>query len=250
MTRRLAIEWPDPHLFRRRDGAPMRILAISDVLESTLTDKRNRERLQPLDMILGCGDLDFDDLGYVTDAFDAPLVYVRGNHDVGHVWHESSGACPQPFGSPFLVHRDGLSIGGLEWPGLHSRSAGRSEMGAWRHAISLAAHRVGHTDPLIVLSHVPPAGTGDVPSDPYHRGFEGYAWALRHLRPRLWLHGHTPLAAAKAWHLTVGQTDVLNVTGAVLIELFAPGTKPLETAAPADGAAAEPNLEPAVPATR
>ena len=224
MTRRLSIEWPDAKPFRARDGAPFRILAISDDLDTTLTDKRNRERLRPIDMILGCGDLHFDELGYVADAMDAPLVYVRGNHDVGRRWRETAGSCPQPLGSPFLIHRDGFSIGGLEWPGLHSRAAGRSDLGAWRHAISLAAHRVGHFDPLIVLSHVPPAGVGDVPTDPYHRGFEGYAWALRRLRPRLWLHGHTPLAAAPEWRLSAGHTDVVNVTGSVLIELFAPGT--------------------------
>ena len=223
MTRRLVLEWPDPRPFRARDGAPIRILALSDDLDSTLTDHRNREALLPIDMLLGCGDLDFDDLGYVADALNAPLVYVRGNHDFKSPWEE--GTCPQPLGSPFLVKREGLTIGGLEWPGHHHRGNGRSEVGAWRHSISLVAHHVGHTAPLIVISHVPPAGAGDVPTDAYHRGFEGYAWAMRHLHPLLWLHGHTPLAASPDWHTKVDGTEVVNVTGAVLVELLAPGSR-------------------------
>ncbi len=224
MTKRLVLEWPDPRPFRARDGAPIKILALSDDLESTLTDKRNRAALQPIDLILGCGDLDYDDLAYVADAMDAPLVYVRGNHDFKEAWEAKASTCPQPLGSPFLIKRDGLAIGGLEWPGQHSRNAGRSEIGAWRQSISLAAHWIGHTSPLIVISHVPPSGAGDVPTDPYHRGFEGYAWAMRRLRPKLWLHGHTPLAATREWHIDVHGTEVVNVTGAVLIELCAPGT--------------------------
>ena len=243
MTKRLVLEWPDHRPFRARDGAPIKILALSDDLESTLTDKRNRTALQPIDLILGCGDLDYDDLAYVADAMDAPLVYVRGNHDFKESWEAKADTCPQPLGSPFLIKREGLAIGGLEWPGQHSRSAGRSEIGAWRQAISLSAHWLGRSAPLIVISHVPPSGAGDVPTDPYHRGFEGYAWAMRHLRPFLWLHGHTPLAATRDWHLNTQGTEVVNVTGAVLIELWAPGSAPKaadRTDQPAAGRAAEP----------
>ena len=77
---------------------------------------------------------------------------------------------------------------------------------------------------MIVLSHVPPRGAGDVPSGEYHRGFRGYAWLMRRLRPPLWLHGHTPLAAATEWHIQSGSTTVVNATGAVVIEIWAPGS--------------------------
>jgi uncharacterized protein len=223
MTHRLALEWPDRRPFRDRDGAPIRILAVSDVLEPTFTDRRNRSRMGSIDLILGCGDLDFDDLAFVADSFDAPLVYVRGNHDTGERWSRSTGSCPVPMEPNSIVRRSGLSIGGMGWPSIHDREAARSESGAWRQALALATRRLGHTGPLIVISHVPPSGAGDVPTDVYHRGFSGYAWLLRRLQPVLWLHGHTPLAATPQWHVAAGATQVVNVTGAVLIELTPPG---------------------------
>ena len=73
--------------------------------------------------------------------------------------------------------------------------------------------------PLIVLSHVPPRGLGDTPEDYYHRGFAAYEWLCRRLHPTLWLHGHTSLAAARDWRVTWGDTTLVNVTGAVVVEL-------------------------------
>ena len=77
-------------------------------------------------------------------------------------------------------------------------------------------------DPMIVVSHAPPRAAGDVATDAYHRGFKGYRWLLERLEPTLWLHGHTPLAAARDWQVQVGRTKVINVTGAVLIDLLPP----------------------------
>jgi hypothetical protein len=222
MTHRLSIVWPDARPFEDRAGAPIRILAISDVLEPTLTDRRNREAIRPVDLILGCGDLDFDDLAFVTDAFDGPLVYVRGNHDSGASWERSAGRCPSPMPSAFVVRRAGLRIGGVGWPGAPRRGSARSEFHAWRQSVTLATRLLHPPEPIIVISHAPPLGAGDVPSDPYHRGFRGYAWLMRHTRPRLWLHGHTPLASARDWHVRVDSTDVVNVTGAVVMELLPP----------------------------
>ena len=72
---------------------------------------------------------------------------------------------------------------------------------------------------MIVISHVPPRGLGDVPEDPYHRGFAAYHWLCRRLHPTLWLHGHTSMAAARDWRVTWGDTTFVNVTGAVLVEI-------------------------------
>lgn len=248
MTHKLVVEWPDAHPFRDRNGTTIRILAISDILESTLTNRHNRESLGPVDLILGCGDLDFDDLAYMADAFDAPLVYVQGNHDMREPWQESQASCPAPLRTPFVVRRSGLKIAGLGWPALRDRLSGRSEFGAWRQVLSLAARGLGRATPDVVMSHVPPAGAGDVPTDAYHRGFSSYAWLLKRLRPRLWIHGHTPLAAAPEWHSTYGETEVVNVTGAVLIEIVPPGWRADESAG-ASSEPAEPNELADMPAT-
>jgi uncharacterized protein len=218
---RISIEWPDPAPFRGRDGAPIRILAVSDVLEPTLLEARNRKAVAPIDLIVGCGDLDCDDLAFIADGFDAPMIYVQGNHDTDERWKQCGDTCPEPMRSA-VVRRAGLTIAGLTWPGERGKRGYRSERVAWSQAMKLATRRLGRLEPMIVLSHVPPFGTGDVPTDPYHRGFKSYRWLLERLEPTLWLHGHTPPAATNGWDLRSGHTRVVNVTGAVVIDLVPP----------------------------
>src|SRR2546428_9643106 len=88
MTRRLTVEWPDPRPFERRESRPLRILAASDESDPTLDDPRNREAVGPIDLVVGCGDLSPDSLCFLADAFRAPMVYVRGNHDRDGPWPE------------------------------------------------------------------------------------------------------------------------------------------------------------------
>ena len=226
MTKRLTIEWPDPAPFWGRDGAPIRLLAVSDVLEPTLLDARNRDAIAPVDFIVGCGDLDGDDLAFIADAFNSPIVYVYGNHDTDDRWKQCSGTCPAAINSTAIRHPAGVSVAGLTWPGRRGKGGNRSERTAWGQAMRLATRRVGHAGPLIVLSHVPPLDAGDVTSDAYHRGFKSYRWLLERLEPTLWLHGHTPLAATSEWKVQVGNSTVVNVTGAVVIDLLPPKSGP------------------------
>ena len=72
--------------------------------------------------------------------------------------------------------------------------------------------------PVIVASHIPPRGAGDVATDDYHVGSPAYRWILDRLRPPLWLHGHTPLAGVHDWRVISGSTMIVNVTGAVLVD--------------------------------
>jgi uncharacterized protein len=222
MTRRLTLEWPDHRPFDGRDGEPIRLLAVSDAIEPALADARNRASFGSIDLILGCGDLDPDDLAFVADGFDAPLIYVRGNHDSDERWQQCAGHCPDPIHSTAVLHRAGLSVAGLTWPGRRGKGAQRNESTAWSQAVRLATRRVGNHDPMIVVSHAPPLAAGDVATDNYHRGFKGYRWLLERIEPTLWLHGHTPLASARDWKVQVGNTMLVNVTGAVIIELQPP----------------------------
>ena len=57
----------------------VRVLAVSDVVEEGLWADIGPAR--GADLILGCGDLPFEYLGYLMNALDVPLVFVPGNHD-------------------------------------------------------------------------------------------------------------------------------------------------------------------------
>jgi uncharacterized protein len=234
VTRHLSIEWPDEAPFRDRGGAPIRLLAVSDQLDPALEDERNRRAVGPIDFIVGCGDLDCEQLAFLADSFNAPLVYVLGNHDSAARWDAGRAYCPEPMPSTVVHHESGIAVSGLSWPGPRGRRALRSERVAWWQALRLAARRLGRPEPVIVLSHVPPRGAGDIPDGGYHLGFRGYSWLMGRLRPPLWLHGHTPSAAASEWHIRRGPTTVVNVTGAVVIEIWAPGSWDASKPRPAD----------------
>ena len=214
MIRRVSLPNPGPN------EQPIRLLAVSDQPERAFDFERNRAELAPIDGILGAGDLEPDYLAFLADAFHAPLLYVRGNHDRGANWVGlESKHLPEPLDGR-AQSLGNITIAGLSWPGDGRGQAVRDETGAWIQAFGLALRLRGQR-PQILLSHVPPRGLGDTPEDHYHRGFASYRWLCRRLKPVLWIHGHTALAATTAWREDWGGTTLVNVTGAVLIELAA-----------------------------
>ena len=227
MTRNLTVVWPDARAFEGRDGASIRLLAVSDDVDHALDYSINREAIGRIDAIVGCGDLEPSYLGFLGDAFRTQVAYVRGNHDRGGNWVETLVAAPQPLSSGRLVDVDGITVVPLEWPGLGLERASRNESRAWfdvfRAVRSLMVRRLrGRRSPVLVLSHAPPLGVGDCSSDPYHVGFSAYRWLLERLRPPLWLHGHTTPASVADWRDKLGDSMVVNVTGSVVVELVPP----------------------------
>lgn len=220
MTRHVSLVWTDPRPFRDRNGRPIRILAASDEADPALDFDRNRERLGPIDLVVGAGDLAPEQVQFLGDAFPAPLVFVRGNHDRGGPWPALDRLPP---GAAGVDRRSlpGVNILALPWPGADDGSAKRDERAAWRQVLwTVGAHLVlSAGKPWLVVSHVPPRGAGDTPDDPYHVGFSAYRMVLDRIKPRLWLHGHTTRAASPGPVVDRGETTLINVTGSALVEL-------------------------------
>lgn len=226
MIRRVTVSWPDDRPFRDRAGRPIRLLAASDEPERAMEFEQNRAALAPLDGVIGCGDLDPRWLAFLADAFGAPLVYVRGNHDRGGDWDERRPVVPDPLPPAGRTRLAGIAIAGFEWPHVNETGNRRRPDLAWWHALRLAGSTVRdalrrRTEPILIISHVAPEGAGDA-SDAYHHGFAAYRWLLERFRPPLWLHGHTTTASVADLEVRAGSTTVVNVTGAVLVELLPP----------------------------
>jgi hypothetical protein len=232
MIRRLRVVWPDPRPFRARDGRPIRWLVVSDDEDPVLGYEVNRHALGRLDAIVGAGDLEPAYLGFLADAFAVPLRYVRGNHDHGGQWAESVARdAPRALRTGAIEDIDGMAVLTLEWPGLRHRDRRRHDGSATVDVARLVAgvarrRLLGRGGPWVVLSHAPPRGVGDRAADPFHVGFAAYRWLLDTLRPPLWLHGHVHPASVEAWRLDHDGSQVVNVTGAVLIEIEPPPGPP------------------------
>lgn len=59
----------------------MKILAVSDVESPYYWDYFEQTKLDGIDLILACGDLDPEYLSFLATFSRGPLLYVHGNHD-------------------------------------------------------------------------------------------------------------------------------------------------------------------------
>jgi len=221
MTDRLTLRWPDPAPFVARGGCPIRILAVSDEPDPTLDSAATRQRIGTVDLVIGAGDLEPDYLSFVTDAFDAPLRYIRGNHDVGSAWSTTRRSLlPEPMHDGRVVEEAGLRLLGFSGsPVYNDRGMQVSALGMWAKVLrsSSAAQRAM---PVLVVSHAPPRDMND-DDDRAHRGFTAFRWLVGRLAPPLWLHGHTALVRRGIDDRCARHDGTLfyNCTGATLIEL-------------------------------
>jgi Icc-related predicted phosphoesterase len=207
-----------------RAGRPIRILAVSDEPDPTLDSTVTRDRLGPIDFIIGAGDLQPEYLSFVSDAFHAPLRYVRGNHDFGPAWtHTERELLPQPMPDATVVEEIGIRMIGFSGsPVYNTRGMQVSAIGMWMR-VFVAWLRTLRVRPLLVVTHAPPRDVND-DQDPAHRGFRSFRWLVRRLTPPLWLHGHTALVrrGIDDRSAKLGETLFYNCTGATLLELLPP----------------------------
>jgi calcineurin-like phosphoesterase family protein len=212
------------------------VLAVSDEVDDSLVANAVVREAR---LIVACGDLPFDYLGYLMDALDVPLVFVPGNHDPDVSGYRTSRAGltlraglparpPWPSGAlnadRAVVDVAGLRLAGLggcrrysQGPNQYTdrqqarRARALSRRARWRRA------RDGRGVDVL-LTHAPPLGLGDR-DDPPHRGFSALNRLAARLQPALLLHGHVhPYGAVPTVH-RVGKTVVRNVVGRHLLEI-------------------------------
>jgi hypothetical protein len=226
VTDRLRLPWPDPAAFVGREGRPIRLLAVSDEVDPALERAATRQALGGIDLVLGAGDLEPSYLAFLADAFAAPLLYVRGNHDVGAAWADAEREhVPEVLADGRVHHEAGLRL--LPFSGApryapHGRARTEQQVSGnamWRRALR-AWPGAAVRRPLLVQTHAAPRGVNDAP-DHAHRGFGAFRWLLDRLAPPLWVHGHATLVRRGIEARTARRngTVLVNVTGAILLEL-------------------------------
>jgi Calcineurin-like phosphoesterase len=230
----------------------VRVLAVSDVVDEALW--ADPSLVSEAELILACGDLPFEYLGFLMNALDVPLVFVPGNHDPDISGYRTSRAGltlraglparpPWPSGA---ISADGhiVDVAGLRLAGLGGSrrySPGPNQYTDWQQArrgrLLALRGRLRRRRVQVLLSHAPPAGVGDGP-DPPHLGFPILNVLIRELSPGLLLHGHVDPSPIGWGDHRLNGTIVRNVTGRHLFDIH-PGT-----GAPSDLAASQPGRQP------
>lgn len=187
----------------------MKLLLLSDVESQYLWDYYQPGRLDDIDLMLSCGDLNAKYLSFLVTMGRAPLLYVHGNHDRTYASHPPEGCdCIEDK----LVKVNGLRIlglgGSIRYNGgtnqYTEREMARRLMKLWPR-IMLA----GGVD--IVLTHSPAKGLGDG-GDPAHEGFGCFLKLLDAFHPKYLIHGHVHMnyGANVERIRTYGETTIIN----------------------------------------
>ena len=190
----------------------MYFLVVADHIDPLLYDYYRPERFPSIDLILACGDLDQWYLSYLMSTFNAPLYYVRGNHDKS--FHRD----PPDGGEDIhgrIVSYKGVRIMGFEGSQICTREAvqyAEREM-YWKYQMMrFRLWRLGGVD--IVITHAPPKGIHDM-QNITHTGFSIFNTIIEQQQPKYFFHGHTHLNYGRNQERVtqVGDTYVINAYG-------------------------------------
>ena len=169
----------------------MRILAIADEESAYLWDFFEKSKLEGIDLIISCGDLDPNYLSFLATFTSAPVLYVHGNHDECYQETPPSGCIC--IDDSIYVYK-GIRILGLG-------GSMRYKDGPFQYTQAQMSRRAARLWPAlccrhgfdVLVTHAPAHGIGDGPSLA-HTGFHAFVRLLDQYRPRIFVHGHVHLS--------------------------------------------------------
>jgi len=211
------------------------VLAISDEVDQRIYSPSISQRMEGVQMVIGCGDVPASYLEFLSDALNKPVYYVLGNHAEELTRTGERGIPRHPEGCIDLggkVVRDpvsGLILAGLPGSLRYSQdepvqyTERQMSWMIWKMMPRLWWNRYRYGRALdILVTHAPPRHVNDR-EDHAHRGFEAMRRFLERFQPRYQLHGHIHLYDRSKPHTArFAETDVINVYPYRQIELEFP----------------------------
>jgi Icc-related predicted phosphoesterase len=208
----------------------MRIMAVSDRILEKLYSPDVGSRYSGLDLIIGCGDLPYYYLEFLTSALNTDLLYVRGNHDIGPQYTADGRVLTAVPGGIDIhgrfVRKNGFLIAGFEGsmryrpgaPYMYSEREMSLMVSKLAPALLWNLVRYGRGIDILV-THSPPFEIHDG-RDLAHRGFKIFRTLMRYFPPRYMLHGHVHVYRRDIPRETrFGDTVVINVYPFRLIDV-------------------------------
>ena len=196
----------------------MRILTVSDFIDKSLTQMVEDKTLEPVDLIISCGDLAPEYLSFLRDRLDKPLFYVKGNHDIRYSLSNPVG-CKNIHAR--IVRFKSINILGLEgsiWYNGGVNQYTDKEMKKIIFGMWFSIWRKGGIH--MVITHAPPRHIHDA-QDPCHIGFESFVKLIDKRKPGFFIHGHIHKDFKKHEDriTIVHTTKVVNTCGYTILEV-------------------------------
>lgn len=165
----------------------MKIMAIADIESKNLWDYYTAEKLEGVDLIISCGDLDPRYLSFLATVSHAPVYYIHGNHDDKYEQIPPDGCIS--IEDDILVY-EGVRILGLGGSVKYRPGTWQFDQDQMNHRIWKIRHKLRkHGGFDILVGHAPARYIGDGDDLP-HMGFTGFTKLLDKYKPRYFLHGH------------------------------------------------------------
>ena len=197
----------------------MKILVVADVESKSLWDYFSPEKLEDIDLIISCGDLNSNYLQFLVTFGHCPLLFVRGNHDSGYDRRPPEGCiCIEEQ----VYNHNGLRIAGLGGSMKYKESVDmytEPQMKARTRRLEKKIRFTGGVD--LLVTHAPAAGYGDLPDLP-HRGFSCFNRLLDKYKPLYMLHGHVHRNYGRGFERVCvhpSGTCILNAYESYLLEI-------------------------------
>lgn len=198
----------------------MKILAISDEVVDRLYTPQITINIPNVDLIIGCGDLPKYYLDFLGSTYNLRTLFVPGNHDDYTARKDKYEDVGGDNIDGKVIQYKGLMIAGMGGSIRYSQFSpnqyGQAEMAMKARSLlaRVMLRKILYKRELdLFITHSPPFGTHDDPSDPAHIGFKVFNEFLRIAKPRTMLHGHTIFYNHNVKnHITLKyQTQIINV---------------------------------------
>ena len=169
----------------------MKILAIADEESKYLWDYFDKSKIEGIDLIISCGDLNPHYLSFLVTLSSVPVLYVHGNHD-GKYENIPPEGCTC-IDDEIYVH-NGVRILGLGGsmrykPGPHQYTEWQMRQRVAKLKFKLFKSR-GFD---ILVTHAPAYQLNDGMDLP-HQGFQVFKTLMEKYRPKYFFHGHVHLS--------------------------------------------------------
>ena len=197
----------------------MKILSVADAIVKELLDPAGGgPAVEDIDLVISCGDLPPEYLSSLRHRYDAPLLYVLGNHDLRYEESPPMGCTRIDRQIVTVGERRIVGFSGSRWYNGGINQYTEKEMTRFIKRMRFSLWRSKGVD--IVVTHAPPRFINDA-EDLCHRGFRIFRWFIDKYKPRYFLHGHihAHFEDDSERITSINSTSVINCYGYYVLEI-------------------------------